>query len=238
VRVRVRRGDERFRGRGDGVESRYAFSFAEHYDPGNIRFGPLLAVNEERLAPGAGFAAHRHRDVEIVTWVLDGELEHRGGGVASSRVRPGDLQRLSAGKGVEHEERNAPGATMPVRFLQMWLEPDEFAGAPHYTLRESVLGPGAPLTAVASGTDRHPGAVPLRNRTATLHVGRLDAGRSVALPPAAMLYAHVTRGALALAGEHLSATDAASITAPGPLEAAAPAQPTEFLLWELTAPPP
>jgi quercetin 2,3-dioxygenase len=232
VRIRVRRGDERFVSRGDGIESRHAFSFAEHYDPEHLRFGPLLAVNEELLAPGAGFAPHHHRDVELVTWVAEGELEHRGGGQVA-RVRPGDLQRLSAGGGVEHEERNAPGAAVPLRFVQMWLEPDTFGGAPAYTRAASAAPAGPGLTPVASGLARHGRAVPLRNRNAALHVGRLAAGRPLELPRAPLRYAHVVHGSLLLAGERLAGGDAAAITGPEPLAALAPDGEAEFLLWEL-----
>jgi quercetin 2,3-dioxygenase len=232
VRVRVRRGDERFVSRGDGIESRYAFSFAEHYDPDHVRFGPLLAVNEEHLAPGAGFAPHRHRDVEIVTWVAEGELEHRGGG-HTARVRPGDVQRLSAGGGVEHEERNAPGARGPVRFVQMWLEPGTFGGPPHYTHAASVLGAGPGLLPVASGLPGHTGAIPLRNGTAALHAGRLAQDRPVELPRAPLLYLHVVHGSLLMAGERLNAGDAVAVTDAGALDAQAPEGGAELLVWEL-----
>ncbi|MYS24114.1 hypothetical protein GA0115240_16071, partial [Streptomyces sp. DvalAA-14] len=154
--IEVRRaGERRAAEPGAGIETRHAFSFGAHYDPDNVRFGLLLACNEERLAPGAGFAEHPHRDTEIVTWVLEGELEHRDGAGRTVRLGPGGLQRLSAGSGVRHEERNA-GCT-PLRFLQMWLHPDTFGGPPDYTAVPDPAPPGPGLRLLASGA---PGAAP------------------------------------------------------------------------------
>jgi redox-sensitive bicupin YhaK (pirin superfamily) len=193
--VQIRRGTERYPGHGEGIESRYAFSFGAHYDPANIHFGPLIAVNEERLAPGAGFAEHRHRDTEIVTWVLEGALEHRdstgGGGV----LRPGTAQLMSAGAGVAHTERNA--GPVPVRFLQMWLRPDAPGGEPRYARRE--VPADEPHAVLASGLPGRPaGAAPLRRGDAALHLLRRPAAGAAlgGLPRAPLLYAHVVRGTL------------------------------------------
>ncbi|HEY5835945.1 pirin family protein, partial [Streptomyces sp.] len=170
--IDVRRGEDRCSGGepGAGIETRHAFSFGGHYDPDNVRFGLLLACNEERLAPGAGFAEHAHRDTEIVTWVVEGELEHRDGGGRAARLRAGDAQRLSAGGGVRHVERNR-GAGV-VRFLQMWLHPEVFGGTPEYTVAAAPAPAGPGLTLLASGA---PGASPplrLRQSAAALYVGR------------------------------------------------------------------
>jgi quercetin 2,3-dioxygenase len=238
MRIHVRPGGERFTGGGEGIESRYAFSFGEHYDPGNVRFGPLLAVNEELLAPGAGFDEHRHRDVEIVTWVVEGELEHRGDDGGTTLVRPGDLQVLSAGTGVFHSERNAPGAAAPVRFVQMWLEPDTFDRPPRYAHLARAVPPGVPLAVVASGSEHHPGEEgrgpsPLRQGAAALRVGTLAARRAVELPVAPLLYAHVVSGTVELAGERLAAGDAVAVSgATRALDAVAGTD-ALFLVWEM-----
>ncbi|GHF34560.1 hypothetical protein GCM10010218_14660 [Streptomyces mashuensis] len=217
----VQRAAERFRG-GDpdaGIETRHAFSFSGFYDPDNVRFGPLAACNEERLAGGAGFAEHVHRDVEIVTWVVEGELTHEDSTGHVVTVRPGDLQRLSAGAGVRHAERNA-GST-PLRFVQMWLTPSEFGGDPSY---EVVRG-------IADGTP-----YALARAEAVLHVRRLRAGERTALPDAPWLYVHVVRGAVHLAGEVLREGDAARVTdAVG--TAAEAVGPAELLAWEMHAEP-
>src|SRR5215469_16291875 len=119
----IRRAGHRYRSEPEpGVATAHAFSFSAHYDPANVSFGALLACNEELLAPGAGFAAHRHRDTEILTWVLEGALAHSDDKGHEAVVRPGQLQYLSAGSGVSHSEVNAVAAGEPVRFLQFWLQ--------------------------------------------------------------------------------------------------------------------
>lgn len=190
--VVLTRAEQRYTGGEPGIESRYAFSFGDHYDSRNIHFGPLLAVNEERLEPGAGFAPHRHRDTEIVTWVLEGALEHRDSEGNQGVLRPGTAQVMSAGAGVEHTERNA-GPT-PVRFVQTWLQPDAWepppagadhphapgpdahGGVPRYArrtvppeLRHAVLAAGPEPPA---GPGPPSGAAPLRRRDAELHLVR------------------------------------------------------------------
>src|SRR5690242_11007478 len=129
----VRRADERYHG-GDpdaGITSFHAFSFGPHYDPDNLRFGAVIACNEEWLAPGAGFDEHPHSHTEIVTWVVEGELTHRDSAGHATVVRPGDVQHLSAASGVRHVERN--DGESPLTFLQMWLAPLEPGGEPSYT---------------------------------------------------------------------------------------------------------
>ncbi|MFD8543902.1 pirin family protein [Streptomyces sp. NPDC059649] len=215
--IQVRRGEERYRG-GDpdaGIESLHAFSFGPHFDPDNLRFGAIVACNEERLAAGAGFDEHPHRDTEIVTWVVEGELTHRDSAGHETTVRPGDLQRLSSAGGVRHVERNGGGA--PLRFVQMWLAPREFGGEPAY---EVVRG-------IADGT---PYAVPRAG--ALLHVRRLTNGERTAVPDAERVYVHVVRGAVTLGGDRLEAGDAARITDGTGLELTALAA-AECLMWEM-----
>jgi redox-sensitive bicupin YhaK (pirin superfamily) len=134
VAIEVRRGGERFVGRGEGRESRYSFSYAEHYDAANTHHGLLLAHNDETLAPDAGYADHPHRNVEIVTWVLAGTLTHRDSTGATHRVPAGWVQVMSAGSGVTHSETNEH--TEPVRYLQMWVAPDRGDTDPGYALHE------------------------------------------------------------------------------------------------------
>ncbi|MFI9820870.1 pirin family protein [Streptomyces sp. NPDC052013] len=218
----VRRGRERYRG-GDpavGIESRHAFSFGPHYDPDNLRFGAVIACNEERLAPGAGFDEHPHSHTEIVTWVVEGELTHRDSAGNESVVRAGDVQRLSAASGVRHVERN-DGAG-PLTFLQMWLAPLEPGGEPFYEVVRGIA-------------DSTPYALP--EAGAMLHVRRLTAGERTAVPDAAYVYAHVVRGEVTLDGETLTAGDAARITDAKDVEAVAVSAPAELLLWEMQPAP-
>ncbi|MFI1563734.1 pirin family protein [Streptomyces sp. NPDC020490] len=215
--MQVRRAAERYPG-GDpaaGIESRHAFSFGPHYDPGNLRFGALIACNEERLAPGAGFDEHPHSHTEIVTWVVEGELTHRDSTGRETVVRPGDVQHLSAAAGVRHVERNDGPA--PLTFVQMWLTPRDPAGDPSYDIVRGIA-------------DSTPYAVP--EATAMLHVRRLAPGERTALPDGAHVYVHVVRGEIRLADEHLTPGDAARVTDAEDLEAVGVTS-AEVLVWEM-----
>lgn len=215
----VRRAGERYSG-GDasaGISSLHAFSFGPHYDPGNLRFGPLLACNEERLAPGAGFDEHPHSHTEIVTWVVEGELTHRDSAGHETLVRPGDVQRLSSAGGVRHVERN--DGDLPLTFVQTWLAPLEPGGEPAYEIVHGIV-------------DSTPYAVP--EAGAMLHVRRLEAGERTAIPDAPYAYVHVVRGDVLLDGVELGAGDAARITDAKDLEAVS-GTPAELLFWEMTA---
>ncbi|MFI8093943.1 pirin family protein [Streptomyces sp. NPDC086080] len=214
----VRRSGERYRG-GDpaaGIDTRHAFSFGPHYDPGNLRFGAVIACNEERLAPGAGFDEHPHSHTEIVTWVVEGELTHRDSTGTETVIRPGDVQRLSAASGVRHVERNAGSA--PLTFLQMWLAPLTPGGDPCYEVVRGIA-------------DSTPYALP--EAGAMLHVRRLSAGERTAVPDGAYVYVHVVRGDVHLDGEHLGPGDAARLTDTQDIEALAANAPAELLLWEM-----
>lgn len=230
----VWRAADRYRGGAPeaGIDTRHAFSFSGFYDPDNVGFGLLVACNEERLAPGAGFEEHPHRDVEIVTWVLEGELEHRDSAGHDAVVRPGDVQRLGAGSGVRHIERNAGEG--PLRFVQMWLVPGAFGTAPEY---ETVRG-------IADNT---PFALP--RTEAVLHVRRPVDGERTAVPDAAFGYVHVARGTAVLSkdpasqdasaanGTLLREGDAARLTDPRGWELRAQGGGAELLLWEMHAEP-
>ncbi|MBU6535348.1 pirin family protein [Streptomyces sp. NPDC057245] len=214
----VRRADERYPG-GDpeaGIVSRHAFSFGPHYDPDNLRFGALLACNEERLAPGAGFDEHPHSHTEIVTWVVEGELTHRDSTGHETLVRPGDVQRLSSAGGVRHVERNA--AAVPLTFVQMWLAPLDPGGDPSYEIVRGIA-------------DSTPYALPQAG--AMLHVRRLAPGERTAVPDGAYLYVHVVRGAVRLDAEDLGAGDAARLTDTEGVAAVAGEPGAELLVWEM-----
>ncbi|MFC7920336.1 pirin family protein [Streptomyces cinereoruber] len=213
--IRIQRADERYPG-GDpaaGIDTRHAFSFGPHYDPDNLRFGSLIACNEERLAPGAGFDEHPHSHTEIVTWVVEGELTHRDSTGRATLVRAGDLQHLSAAAGVRHVERN--DADAPLAFVQMWLAPLSFGGEPTY---EVVRGDGGDLAYELPG--------------ATLRVHRLKSGERAPLPDADFVYAHVTRGTVRLGTEELTPGDAARTTDEKGLDLLATGD-AEVLVWEM-----
>ncbi|MFF4320131.1 pirin family protein [Streptomyces sp. NPDC001568] len=216
--IDVRRAVDRYAGGdpGAGITTGHAFSFGSFYDPDNIRFGPVLACNEERLAPGAGFDEHPHSNTEIVTWVVEGELTHRDGVTGGTGlVRPGDVQRLGAGSGARHVERN--DGEVPLRFVQLWLAPLAAGGEPSYDLVRGLVD-GTPYEVPAAG--------------AVLHVRRPAAGQRVPVPDAERVYLHVVRGDLRLDGEELGPGDSARITAEKGLEVTA-GSPGELLMLEL-----
>ncbi|MDK1473961.1 pirin family protein [Streptomyces sp. 549] len=217
----VRRADQRYPGgdRAAGIRTWHGFSFSGYYDPDNTGFGLLVACNEEQLEPGAGFAEHPHRDLEIVTWVLTGELTHEDSTGQATVIRPGDVQRLSAGSGVRHSERNE--GTEPLTFLQMWLVPAVFGAEPAY---EVVRG-------IADGT---PYALP--GTDAVLHVRRLADGERTEVPQAPWVHVSVTRGRVCVDGETLDSGDALRTTSPDGLALAAHG-PAECLIWEMHAEP-
>lgn len=229
--IDVRRSADRFTTRTDWLTSRHSFSFGPHYDPGNVGHAVLVAHNDDVVAPGRGYDTHPHTDLEVVTWVLEGSLVHQDSHGHSGVVHPGLAQRMSAGRGVLHSERNdAPGATTPTRFVQMWVLPDEPGLDPSYDQQEvDVHG----LTPLASGIAGLDAAVRIHTSGAALHVARLAPGESVALPDAPRLHVFVARGSVDLEGAgRLEEGDAARFTAEGGPHLTGRAD-AEVLVWQL-----
>jgi redox-sensitive bicupin YhaK (pirin superfamily) len=191
VSLEVRRAADRFVTETTGIVSRHSFSFGAHYDPGNVGHALLVAHNDDVVAPGAGYDTHPHRDLEILTWVLDGGLRHEDSRGDSGLVVPGLVQRLSAGSGVLHSERNDAATGASVRFVQMWLRPDEPGGEPSYAQHDAApeLAGGELVALAGTGT-----AVPLRAAGAVLHAARPGPGGTVALPDAPAVHVFVARG--------------------------------------------
>jgi redox-sensitive bicupin YhaK (pirin superfamily) len=191
--------------------------------------------NDDVVQPGTGFATHPHRDMEIVTWVLQGELTHQDSAGNHGVVYPGLAQRMSAGSGILHSEKN-DSAFAPVHFVQMWVVPDESAITPSYQQHEigdELLGGG--LVTIASGIPRNEAAITLHNRSAALHGARLQPGATVALPDAPYLHVFVPRGRITLeeVGE-LNEGDAVRLTDSGGLRLTADEN-SEVLIWEMYA---
>ena len=229
--IDVRRAAERFTTTTDWLTSRHSFSFASHYDPDNVGHAVLVAHNDDVIAPGGGYDLHPHTDLEIVTWVLDGSLVHEDSDGHAGVIHPGVAQRLSAGSGVQHSERNdAPGATLPTRFVQMWILPDEAGLTPSYDESPvEVTG----LTPVASGIRGLDAAVRIHTSGAALHVARLSPGESVVLPDAPSLHVFVARGSvdLEVAGR-LDEGDAARFSEDGGVRLTGASE-SEVLVWQL-----
>jgi quercetin 2,3-dioxygenase len=236
--VDIRRAYDRAVTTTSWLTSRHSFSFGDHYDPGNTHHGVLLVNNDDIVAPAAGFDTHPHRDMEIVTWVLDGALAHRDSAGNSGVVYPGLAQRMSAGGGILHSESNASG-TDPVRFVQMWVQPDVSGIAPRY--QQQAIGDDqldGQLAMIASGMPGHDAAITIHNRSAALHGARLRPGDELTLPAAPYLHVFVARGRLTLhelnSEAELAEGDAVRLTAPSCPHIAAGAA-AEILVWEMHA---
>jgi redox-sensitive bicupin YhaK (pirin superfamily) len=231
--IDVRRAGERFHTRLPWLESHHSFSFSRHYDPANVGHGLLLVNNDDIVRAGTGFSTHPHQDMEIVTWVLAGELEHKDSVGHKGLLYPGLAQRMSAGTGIWHSEMN-PRGDSDVHFVQMWVLPDTERVDPSYEQLDvnGELGHGG-LVPIASGRG-HDAAISIRQRDAVLWGGRLLPGETVAVPEARMAHLFVARGALDFAGVgQLHAGDAVRLTAAGaPLLTAGP-DGAEVLIWEL-----
>jgi hypothetical protein len=241
----VRPAADRFATRLSWLDSKHTFSFGQHYDPANTHFGLLLVSNDDVVAPGTGFETHPHRDMEIVTWVLDGALVHQDSVGHNGVIYPGLAQRMSAGTGILHSEKNdawrltgEAADDTPVHFVQMWVLPDEGRLDPGYEqldIGAELAGGG--LVVVASGRPEHAGdrAIRIHQRDAALSVARLDAGGSVHLPTAPYVHLYVARGAVELeAAGRLETGDSVRVTAAEGQRVTA-ADPAEVLIWEMHA---
>ena len=232
--VAIHRAADRFVTAIDWLDSKHSFNFGHHYSPLHQGHGLLLVNNDDRVAAGQGFGTHGHRDMEIVSWVISGELEHRDSEGNVGVLYPGLAQRMSAGRGIRHSEYNH-SATEPVHFIQMWVPPHENGIQPGYEqldVNDALAGGG--LVPIASGQG-HTGSITIHQRGAVLWGARLDAGASVDLPTDPHVHVFVPVGG----GELESATtlqtgDAARLTAAGPLGFTAGPNGAELLVWATT----
>jgi len=208
----LRRGGERGVADHGWLKSFHSFSFADYYDPRHMGFGPLRVINEDRVAPGMGFGTHGHRDMEIISYVLEGELAHKDSMGNGSVIRPGDVQRMSAGSGVRHSEFNHSSAQV-THFLQIWIEPSVQGIAPGYEeKRFEVADKRGQLRLIASA-DGAGGSVTI-HQDARVYAGLFNADERARLQIAAgrRVYVHVARGEIAVDGQRLLAGDAAMVT--------------------------
>jgi len=230
--IDVRRAQDRSHTKIDWLDSWHSFSFGGHHDPDNTNHGLLLVNNDDRVAGGGGFGPHPHSDMEIVTWVLAGELEHRDSIGTHGVIYPGLAQRMSAGSGIRHSEMNA-SATQEVHLVQMWVLPDTRGVDPSYEQRDltDAIEAGG-LVPVASGRE-HDGAVSLHQRDAALWVARLRAGDEAKVPDAPHAHVFVAVGNATLEGAGaLDTGDAVRLTDAGALGLTAGTDGAEVLIWE------
>lgn len=243
--VDVRRAADRAATKISWLDSKHSFSFGSNYQPDNTHHGLLLVNNDDTVKPGSGFETHPHRDMEIITWVLRGSLVHQDSTGHSGVIYPGLAQRMSAGRGILHSEKNDSWTLTgdethhePVHFVQMWVVPDEAGITPGYQQLEidDELLRGK-LVTIASGMPGDAGdtAITIRNRHAALRGARLQAGDAVELPSAPYLHLFVARGDVVLEGAgELHEGDAVRFTASGGQRITATG-PAEILVWEMHA---
>jgi len=215
--ITVRRSSERGHADHGWLNSRHSFSFADYYDPQHMGFGNLRVINEDRIAPGSGFGTHGHRDMEIVSYVLAGELAHKdsmgtgSSAAASGIIRPGDVQRMSAGRGVQHSEFNhAPGQT--THFLQIWIEPNVRGIDPGYEQKHFDDASKRGTLRLIASNDGREGSVTI-HADAAIYSGLFDGTQRLtrALAADRRYYLHVVRGGVSVNGQALHAGDALKI---------------------------
>lgn len=217
MQMAIRKGDARGAANFGWLDSRHSFSFGDYFDPAFMGFGPLRVINEDRVAPGGGFPTHPHHDMEIVSYVLEGALEHKDSTGAGGVVRPGDVQRMSAGTGVRHSEYNASDRE-PAHFLQIWIIPERDGLAPGYEQkhfpREAMRG----RLRLIGAPDGRDGALTI-HQDVSLYSTLLDPGESVThlLTEGRGAWLQVARGTLTVNGAPLAAGDGLAVTGGGEL---------------------
>ncbi|MBV8036805.1 pirin family protein [Roseateles sp.] len=223
------------------LKSFHSFSFADYYDPARMGFGALRVINEDRIAPGTGFGTHGHRDMEIISYVLSGELAHKDsmgngetGAANSGVIRPGDVQRMSAGSGVMHSEFNH-AKDQTTHFLQIWIQPDARGIAPSYEQKHFDAASKRGQLRLVAASDGAGGAVTL-HADARLYAGLFDGDETAELDlaPGRLAYVHLVRGALSVNGQELTAGDALQVRQTSRLTLTA-GRDAEVLVFDLAA---
>lgn len=209
--IEIRRSDARGYADHGWLKSYHSFSFGEYYDPRHVQFGPLRVINEDRVAPGMGFGTHSHRDMEIISYVLEGELAHKDSMENGSVIRPGDVQRMTAGTGVQHSEYNH-AADATTHFLQIWILPDRSGIEPGYEEKHFDAAEKRGRLRLIGSRDGADGSVVI-HQDVKLYGGLFngDEAATLALEPQRRAYVHVARGSVTVNGKVLDAGDAAML---------------------------
>jgi quercetin 2,3-dioxygenase len=213
--------------------SRHTFSFADYYDPGHMGFGPLRVINEDRVAPGQGFGTHGHRDMEIISYVLEGALEHKDSIGTGSVIRPGEVQIMSAGTGIRHSEFNH-SKTEPVHFLQIWIEPDREGIAPRYDQKRFPDEEKRGRLHLVGSSDGRDGSIVI-HQDVQLFAALLNSGEQAAhaLAPGRKAWLQVVRGAVQINGHELNAGDGVAVEGEAALALTARTNRDEILVFDL-----
>ncbi len=229
--ISIRKAEDRGATRTGWLDSKHSFSFAHYYDPRQMGFGPLRVINEDRVAPGAGFPRHAHDNMEIISYVLQGALEHKDSLGTGSVINAGEVQRMSAGTGIEHSEFNH-SKTEPVHFLQIWIRPEAYGIQPGYEQKSFDGQGGSGFTLIASRDGRE-GSITI-HQDAALSLGRMNKGDELSrtLDKGRLGWLQVTRGSIALGGQVLKAGDGAAIMDEARIGVRAQ-EDAEFLLFDM-----
>ena len=206
--IALRKASERGHANHGWLDSHFSFSFAEYHDPQHMGFASLRVINEDVVQPGKGFGAHGHRDMEIITYILEGALEHKDSMGNGSVIRPGDVQRMSAGKGVQHSEFN-PSPSELVHLLQIWIEPNVIGIQPGYEEKHFDAASRRGKLRLIASSDGRDGSVTI-HQDASVYAALVDGAERVrhALAPGRKAYVHVARGSVTVNGSALGAGDA------------------------------
>jgi quercetin 2,3-dioxygenase len=228
----LRRAEDRGHADFGWLDSRHTFSFGEYFDPRHMGFGPLRVINDDRVAGGAGFPTHPHRDMDIISYVLEGALEHKDTLGNSSVIRPGEVQRMSAGTGIRHSEYNASDRE-PVHFLQIWIIPERQGLTPGYEQKSFPEVDKRDRLRLVASRDGRDGAITV-HQDVDLYATLLSAGKTVTheIKPGRGAWVHVPQGSLVLNGETVKAGDGVSLLGPATVTLAAAAE-SEALLFDM-----
>jgi redox-sensitive bicupin YhaK (pirin superfamily) len=228
----IRKGNDRGHAEHGWLDSFHSFSFADYYDPGHMGFGPLRVINEDRVQPGRGFGAHGHRDMEIISYVLAGGLAHKDSMGNGSTIRPGDVQRMSAGTGVTHSEFNA-SQDEPVHFLQIWIEPSTRGIRPGYEEKRFDADSKRGRLRLIASPDGAEGSVTI-HQDARIYAAIVDGEDNLeyALSPGRRAYVHVIGGGLEVNGQPLVGGDAVKLMGEAQVKMSKGAN-AEVLLFDL-----
>jgi redox-sensitive bicupin YhaK (pirin superfamily) len=231
--ITLRKAEDRFVTRVDWLDSRHTFSFGDHHDPEHMGFRALRVLNDDRVAAGAGFPPHPHRDMEIVSVVLEGALAHRDSMGNGSVIRPGEVQRMTAGTGIVHSEMN-PSPEEPTRFLQIWIVPQEGGLAPGCEQRSFPFEERTDELVLVASRDGHQGSVTI-HQDVSLWIAVLGEGRSLLheLRDGRHVWVQVASGALELYGLEMREGDGAAISSRERIDIVGRAPRTELLLFDL-----
>lgn len=233
MNLTIRRADDRGQADLGWLDSRHTFSFSSYYDPKHMGFGPLRVINDDRVAPGRGFGAHPHRDMEIISYVLDGSLMHKDSMGNGSVMEPGEVQLMSAGTGVVHGEWNH-SESVPVRFLQIWIEPKDVGQPPRYDQKRFPAPERRNHLRVLVSPDGREGSLTIR-QDALLLGANLELGHEVTVPvaPGRGVWIHVARGSARVGDQDLAEGDALSTWDPGSLTLRGEGDGAELLVFDV-----